>query len=359
MIPVFRPYYDEREEQAVIKVFKSGWIGMGPKTEEFEEAFAKSVNSKYAASLNSCTAGLHICARLLDLKAGDETIVPTITFISTACVADYCQATPVFCDVRQDNLLIDWDDAKSRVTKNTKAIFPVLWAGQNMTPPDDMDLPLVYDCAQAGGGTFDAAGKLACWSFHAVKNIATGDGGMITTDDKDQYERIKRLRWMGINKSTWARSGNKSYFWEYTINEIGYKYHMNDITAAIGLTQLQKLPEMQKMRKAIYKQYAERLRDVVDFVPTNPDDASLYLFVIRTENRNELSEYLKSRGIATGVHCLPVHLYEFYYKNPLPVAERESKKILSLPLYCGLTESEIDFICDEIIKFKKLSLPPA
>lgn len=352
MIPIFKPYYDEREQQAVIKVFESGWIGMGPKTEEFEDVFSKKVGSKYAASVNSCTAALHIAGRMLGLTPGDEIIVPTMTFISTACVANYFEAKPVMCDIKPDTLLIDWDDAKSRITKRTKAIFPVLWAGQNVDHPSDIDLPIVYDCAQAGGGPFNAAGKVCCWSFQAVKNIATGDGGMITTDNREDYERIKRLRWLGIDKSTWARtSNNKSYWWEYSINEIGYKYHMNDITAAIGLVQMEKWDEMRAIREKLYKQYSERLKGIVDFIPTSIENTSLYLLVVRTERRNELSQYLKDKGIATGVHHKPVHLYDFYNEYPLPVADKEWQKILSLPFYCGLKEFEVDWICDEVTRF--------
>lgn len=352
MIPVSKPYYDDREDRAVVEVLRSGWLGLGPKTEEFEAEFAARVGSKYAVATNSCSAALHIAARILGLKPGDEVIVPTNTFIVTAQVVNYEGAKPVICDIRKEDLLIDWKDAIARANKNTKAIFPVLWAGQPVVPPDDIGVPVVYDCAQAMGANFSAANKTCCWSFHAVKNIATGDGGMLTTDNEETYERAKRLRWFGINASTWDRAKGKSYKWEYDIDEFGYKYHMNDITAALGLIQLEKLNEMQMLRRRHYRHYVERLQGVVEFIPSN-EEASMYLFVVKVPRRNELSDHLREKGISTGVHHKPIHLYHFYNEYPLPVAEREWQSILSLPMYPGLRESEVDFVCDEIIKFLK------
>jgi perosamine synthetase len=350
MIPVSRPYLDEREEQAVIEVMRSGWIGLGPKTEEFEEKFAKYVGSKYAVALNSCTSALHIACRLLNLKPGDEIIVPTNTFIITAQASQYEGAKPVMCDVRKDDLLIDWNDAFSRMTPRTKAFFPVLWAGQPLETPEEVALPVIYDCAQAMGADFDVTGKNCCWSFHAVKNMTTGDGGMFTTDSEEMYERAKKLRWFGINYSTWDRTkGNRS--WEYDIGEFGFKYHMNDIEAVMGIVQLSKMEEMQMLRRQHRRHYISRLQDVVDFIP-KAENSSNYLFVIRVpDRRNELSDYLRSKGIATGVHHKPIHLYPFYNEYSLPVAEREWQRILSLPIHPGLKESEVDHVCDEVIRF--------
>ena len=348
-IPVFRPSYDHREEEAVVRVLRSGWIGLGPITEQFEKAFAAKVGAKYAVAVNSATAALHIAIKLLDIGPGDEVLVPTMTFVSTAMVADYEHAVPVFCDVTADDLMMDYADAANRRTLRTRAIVPVLYGGRPIAPPP-LDVPVIYDCAHAAGSRFDVRGKLCCWSFHAVKNLATGDGGMITLDDEALYQKAMRLRWLGIDKSTWNRSGvERKYWWEYSIDQVGYKYHMNDITSALGLVQLEKLDEMQARRHALVRQYFEELKDVDELqLPANDPDSSWHMFAVRTPHRNELSLHLQEQGISTGVHYKPIHLYPLYHKHSLPVAEREWQKLLTLPLFPDLTSDQVSFIAREV-----------
>jgi len=351
MLQIFQPYYDDREEKAVADVFRSKWLGLGKKTEEFEQKFAAKVGAKYAVAVNSCTAALHIAAQLAGIQPGDEVLVPTITFVSTAHIVNYVGAVPVFCDVDPDTLIMDWQDAKSKLTPKTKAVIPVLYAGRETTSP--LDVPVIYDAAHAAGSLWSAANKLSCWSFHAVKNLATGDGGMVTMDSEDQYERAKRLRWLGIDRSTWERTDkDKQYKWSYNIDEIGYKYHMNDITAAIGLVQLDKLDEMQDKRRMLVDRYFKNLNGVTELPPTS-DSSSWHLFVIKTDQRDELSDFLRTKGINTGVHYRPIHFYSCYGTQPaLPVAEREWLRILTLPLYPGLKTEELDYVCDCIKEFK-------
>lgn len=350
MIPVFRPYYDEREERAVVEVLRSGWIGLGPKTEEFEEKFAHRVGAKYGVALNSATAALHIGLQLLGVGPGDEVLVPTMTFVSTAMAANYLGAVPVFCDVDAGDLCIDYDDAAARTTLRTRAIVPVLYGGRAVAPPPNGDLGVLYDCAHAAGSSWDAAGKLCAWSFHAVKNLATGDGGMLTMDDEEQYERAKRLRWLGIDKSTWDRSDvGRQYWWEYRIDEVGYKSHLNDIAAALGLVQLEKLEEAQALRHRLVRQYLEELADVPGVeLPEYDASSSWHLFVVRVPHRNELALYLQERGISTGVHYKPIHLYPLYNKWSLPVAEAEWVKILTLPLFPALTTDQVSEVCGAV-----------
>jgi perosamine synthetase len=352
MIPVFRPYYDEREEQAVAEVMRSGWIGLGPKTEEFEERFARRVGARYGVALNSATAALHLALELLDVGPGDEVLVPTMTFVSTAMAANYQGAVPVFCDVDRDTLCLDVGDAERRRTLRTRAAIPVLYGGHPLRGVE-LDVPFVWDCAHAVGSAFDASGKLCCWSFHAVKNLATGDGGMITTDDEALYRRAQRLRWLGIDKSTWDRSGiEQRYWWEYRIEEVGYKYHLNDIAAALGLVQLEKLASMQEIRHRLVRQYLEELNGIPEIeVPSYDPDSSWHLFVIRVQRRNELALHLRDRGISTGVHYKPIHLYPLYHKYDLPVAEAEWPRLLTLPLFPALTSSQVSAICDAIRGF--------
>jgi perosamine synthetase len=349
VIPVFRPFYDEREEQAVAEVLRSGWIGLGPRTEEFEERFARRVGSRYAIALNSCTAAIHLALRLLGVGAGDEVLVPTMTFVSTAMAANYEGAVPVFCDVRRDTLAFDPEDAAARMTLQTRAVVPVLYGGKPI-PPVELDVPAIYDCAHAAGAAWDAAGKLCCWSFHAVKNMATGDGGMITTDDEQLHRRAQRLRWLGIDKSTWERSGvEQRYWWEYKIDEVGFKSHLNDIAAALGLVQLEKLDEMQRIRHALVRQYLEELDGLPGVeLPEYDPDSSWHLFVVRLPHRNELSLWLQEHGISTGVHYKPIHLYPLYHKYDLPVAEAEWQRLLTLPLFPALTSEQVSMICEKL-----------
>jgi len=349
MIPVFRPYYDAREEAAVVQVLRSGWIGLGPVTERFEQQFARRVGAKYAIAVNSCTAALHIALRLLNVGRGDEVLVPTMTFVSTAMVADYEGASPVFCDVAEDTLAMDYRDASERHTIRTKVVVPVLYGGRPVAAPD-LGVPVVYDCAHAMGAKWDAAGKICCWSFHAVKNLATGDGGMITLDDEEMHRRALRLRWLGIDKSTWSRGGvERRYWWEYHIEETGFKYHMNDINAALGVVQLEKLDEMQAIRHRLVRQYLDELAGVDGIeLPRYDEASSWHLFAIRTPRRNELSTYLQEHGISTGVHYKPIHLYPLYKKYTLPVAERVWTALLTLPLFPALTSGQVSEICDRL-----------
>jgi perosamine synthetase len=350
VIPVFRPYYDEREEQAIVEVLRSGWIGLGPRTEEFERRFAERVGCRYAVGLNSATAALHIGLQLLGVGPGDEVIVPTMTFVSTAMAANYLGASPVFCDIRRDDLCVDYDDAARRTNLRTRAIVPILYGGKPVEAPPTGDLGVLYDCAHATGSNFDASGKLCAWSFHAVKNLATGDGGMLTMDDEDMYLRAKRLRWLGIDKSTWDRTGEREqYWWEYRIEEVGYKDHMNDLAAALGLVQLEKLDEMQEIRHRLVLQYLDELADVPDLeLPPYDPDSSWHLFVVRTPLRNKLSLYLQEQGISTGVHYKPIHLYPLYNKWSLPTAEREWPTMLTLPLFPALTTEQVTQVCDTL-----------
>jgi perosamine synthetase len=353
MLQIFQPYYDEREEKAVVEVFRSKWLGLGKKVEEFENRFAEKVGTKHAVAVNSCTAALHIAVQLLNIKPDDEVIVPTITFVSTAHVVKYLGAKPVFCDVEEDSLMLDWQFAQTKRTPKTAAIIPVLYAGQTPSPNWQFDLPVIYDAAHAAGSRWSAAGNLACWSFHAVKNLSTGDGGMITMDDTAMYERAKRLRWLGIDRSTWERTdSHRQYWWSYGISEIGWKCHMNDITAAIGLVQLSKLDEIQSRRHEIVDRYFHNLDGVIDLPKPSPT-SSWHLFVVRTPVRDDLSIFLREKGINTGVHYRPIHLYDCYGETPphLPVAEREWSKILTLPLYPGLGLDKVDYICDAIKEF--------
>jgi len=365
-IRLFAPCFGTEELEALRPVFESGWVGLGPKTAEFEEKFAAFVGAKQAIGLNSCTAALDLAVRLLEIGHGDEVIVPTMTFVSSAHAVAYNLAQPVFADVDYQTLNIDPEDVRRRITRRTRAIMVVHFGGR----PAEIDalrevagpLPIIEDCAHATGawyrgrhvGTFGAVG---CFSFHAVKNLAMGDGGAIVLSDPDIAARARRLRWLGIDKSTWDRSGlAERYWWEYSVDEIGLKCHMNDIQAAIGLVQLAKLEAMNDRRRAVAAIYRERLGQIPGIELPAPDDeqhrSSWHVFHIKCERRNELSKHLASRGIDVGVHYKPIHTYSCYGNRPtLPVAERAFQRILTLPLHPRLSDADAHTVCDAIGEF--------
>jgi len=366
MIQVFAPWYDEREVNAVAEVIRSGWVGLGPKTAEFERKFAEYCQVPYCVGFNSCTAALDMAMRLIGVNHGDEVIVPTNTFVSTAHCVAYNLGTPIFADINERTLDLDIDDVARKIGPRTKAIIAVHYGGR----PVDMDhlksvagdIPIIEDCAHAAGARYKGRpvgglGVLGCFSFHAVKNLAMGEGGALTLRDEKLMQRAKRLRWLGIDRGTWDRTGmDRSYWWEYQVDEIGLKSHLNDIHAAIGLVQLAKLDESNARRREIVAMYREGFKDVPQIRMPPPDDevfqSSWHFCEILAERRDDLSVFLKEHGINTGVHYKPIHLYRCYGNRPvLPVAERLFPRMLTLPLYPGLTNQQVTYIIQTVKAF--------
>jgi len=369
MISVFKPSYNDKEIRAVTEVLKSGWIGLGPKTAEFEEKFADYIGVKYAVAVNSCTAALHLALIALGAK-GLEVITTPMTFISTNHAILYSGGKPVFADIYPDTLNINPESISTAVTPATKAIIVVHYGGH----PCDMDvineiarnhnLFVIEDAAHGCGGEYrsrkiGSLGDIGCFSFHAVKNLATGDGGMITTNNRDIYKRLQKLRWMGISKDTWQRDhANIGYSWYYDVEEVGYKCHMNDITAALGIVQLKKLNNMNDKRRAIATRYDEGFADV-DWIETpvvmDYAKTARHNYVIKVDNRNALNAFLKDKGISTGVHYIPSNHYRMYKncRGETPVCEKVWTRLLTLPLFPDLTDSEIDMIVGTIKDFNK------
>jgi len=366
MINVFKPAMGEEEVEAVTAVLRSGWIGLGPRTAEFEQKFATFCGAKYAVGVNSATAALDLAMKLLHITHGDEVIVPTMTFVSTAHVVAYNLATPIFTDVEPRTMNIDLEDVKRKISSRTKAIIAVHYSGR----PVNMDelklivghVPIVEDCAHATGSKYKGKpvgglGSMGCFSFHAVKNLAMGDGGALTLNSQEMCQRAKRLRWLGIDKGTWDRTElDKSYWWEYSVDEIGLKCHMNDIMASIGLAQLKKLPELNGRRREIVSRYFDGLSDIPQIETPLDDDndykSAWHIYHIKCERRDDLSVFLNDRGIATGVHYKPIHTYRCYGNRPtLKVAEQLQHRILTLPLYPSMTDEEVDLVIRSIREF--------
>ena len=367
MIPIFKPNYSNEELKALEPVLKSGWVGLGPKTKEFENAFAKYINSKFAVGTNSATAALHLALNWFDIK-GKEVLLPSFTFISTAHAILYNGGITVFVDIEPDTLCMDPTDVAKKITKKTKVILPVHYAGHpcNMNAllklAKQYKLALIDDAAHACGSSYrdtkiGSIGDATCFSFQAVKNLAVGEGGMVTTNKKRMDSFLRKQRWLGIDKDTWNRSKQKSYSWYYEVHDIGYKSNMHDISAAIGLVQLKKLDAGNRKRKEIAKEYTKGFEDIPWLqTPIEKDDvnSSWHIYCVRTKYRDKLNLFLKERGISTGVHYMPAHLHPVYkdYRTKLRVTENEWKKVLSLPIFPALKKRDVSKIISDIRRFK-------
>lgn len=368
-IPVFRPMMGEEEVEAVRECLQSGWIGLGPHTAAFEDAFADflGVPRGRVIGTNSCTAALDLALKLYDV-AGGEVITTSITFVSTNHAILYNNAVPVFADVDPDTLNLDPDDVRRKVTARTRAIMVVHYGGH----PADMDalraiaaeagVPLIEDAAHAAGAQYKgrmagAIGDVGCFSFHAVKNIPMGEGGAVVVHDDAQAERLRRLRWCGIDRSTWERSSNTRYSWQYDVAELGYKYHLSDIAASLGLVQLRKFEQTRAARQHIYQRYQAAFADLPQVTPLAVRDdvrTNYLLYVLKAERRDELMDFLASEAkVGTSVHYYPNHLYELYQAYPadVPVTEAVWPQIITLPNWPAMTEEDVEHVIASVRAF--------
>lgn len=362
---VFKTVLHQKSIDNVNEVLKSGWIGLGPKSAEFETKFAEYVGSKYCIGLNSATSALHLALKVIGVGPGDEVISTPITFVSTNHAILYCGATPVFADVLVNGNL-DPDSVESKITKNTKAIMVVHYSGC----PANLDrfyeisrqynIPVIEDCAHACGAEYrgrkiGGTGLIHCFSFHAVKNLPMGDGGAITTNNPIYAQKLKELRWLGINKTTYDRTSvphatAPSYLWDYNVDEIGYKYHINDIAAAIGLGELEYIDESNEHRGKIAKIYQEQLNilDITVPVPEQHIKSSYHFQPILINNRDEVVAKLKEKGISPGVHYKRNDMFPMYPKTELPGAESFWKRELTLPIHLEITTEDAMYIAQTL-----------
>ena len=367
-IPVFRPSFAEAEFAAVRDTLSSGWVGRGPRTIEFEDAFADYVGVEHAVAVNSATAALHI-AMLLAQVEGQDVLTCSLTFVSTTQAVVLGGGRPVFCDIDPDTLTIDPEDVARKVTPTTRAIVVVHYGGH----PCDMDpimevarthgLTVIEDAAHGCGGSYKgrkmgSLGDLGCFSFQATKNLTTGDGGMLVTDDAALAERARKLRWVGISRPTWERfrAGEPRRSWMYEVEEVGYKYEMNDLAAAIGLAQLSRLEQLNGERRRLLNRYREALAEVegVEVVATREHaDSACYSAVLKCDERDALYAHLDADGIDSNVHYYPNHLLSIFrpYTTRLPVTEVQWQRILTIPLHPELSAQDQDRVIDSIRRF--------
>lgn len=367
VIPVLQPSIDEETKQELMKVLDSGWWGQGPKVIEFEKAFADKVGSKYAVATNSCTSALDICIKVYGIKDG-ELITPAFTFVSDAIVGFWNNMDVTFSDIEEDSLCIDPQTLP--LSKNTKVIIAVDSHGRlaqidnirnsikkyNEKNKANSINPLIIEDAAHAMLTTGAGkkGDIAVWSFQAVKSMPIGDGGMITTNDENIYNKLRELTWLGIRKSTYERAQGKRYSWNYDIPFIeGIKAYMTDIQAVIGLGQLKRLDDLLAKRRAVQSIYNEAFRDIPQIkIPVFSETVQYY--TAQFEDRDRLSDFLADHGITTSVHFKPIHLmsaYTLYKKHPLPVTDSVWLKLLTLPCYDALTYSQQEYIIKCVKEF--------
>lgn len=372
MIPYGKQYIDEKDIQAVVDVLRSDWLTTGPTIEQFEKVFADFVGAKYAVAVSSGTAALHAAMFALGIGPGDEVIVPAMTFAATANCVVFQGGTPVFADVEPDTLLIDPEQVENKITSKTKAIIAVDYAGQPcnynklQSISNNYNIPLVADACHSLGGRYKdhPVGSLALlnvFSFHPVKHITTGEGGMITTDDPNLAERMRTFRNHGITTDHRQRDIQGSWFYE--MMELGYNYRITDFQCALGISQLKKLPKFLERRREIAARYDEAFIGLSGINPlaVRPDALHGYhIYVVRVDvnisgiDRDSLFINLREKGISANVHYIPVHLHPFYrdrsHTSPglCPVAEAAYEQIISLPMFPGMTDEDIEVVVDAV-----------
>ena len=368
-IPVFKPAFGEEEKQALCQTLDSGWVGRGPRTVEFEERFAQYIGVNNAIALNSATAALHLAMLAAGVK-GQEVLTTSMTFVSTNHAILHGGGRPVFCDIEPHTLNINPDEVRKKITPTTRAIVVVHYGGHacDMDPilelARDNGLWVIEDVAHGCGGLYKerklgSLGDIGCFSFQATKNLTTGDGGMLTTDDDELAEKIRRLRWVGISRPTWERfQPGLFHSWMYEVDELGFKYEMNDLGASLGLVQLGKLQQTNAVRRRLLKRYREAFAAVEGIEMMAEEQyasSSCHNAVIKVADgrRDQLYAYLHQRGIDSNVHYHPNHMLPLYqlYTTRLQVTEREWERILTIPLFPDLTDSEQDRVIEAIQMF--------
>jgi perosamine synthetase len=367
-IAMFRPLVVEEAIAAVGDVLRSGWPGPGPLVERFEAEFATYVGAPHAVAVSSGSAALHLALRLLDLGPGDEVVTSPITFVGANQMILHTGATPVFADVHPDDGNLDMAAVEAAVGPRTRAVIATHLGGR----PVDLDelyglaarhgIAVVEDAAHACGSTYRGArigshcGTQA-FSFQATKNLTTIDGGMLCVRDPADAARARRLRWMGIDQDTWSRNVDATYRWPYEVAEVGHKYAMNDLNAAIGLAQLPVLEDGNDRRRAIADRYRAGFAGVEGItVLAAPEDRSsaTYLAAILAEQRDGLVDLLGQAGVATGVHYRRNDDHPIFgERRDLPGAERYWTRTLSLPVHLGLTDDQID----EVVEVARSTVP--
>lgn len=367
MIPVSRPSMGSEELEAVGKVFKTGWLGLGSVVFDFENILKGYLGVSNVIAVNTGTSAIHIALDAFGVSVGDEVIVPSMTFAATIQAIIATGAVPVFCEINADTLNVSVADVEKRITSRTKAIVPVHYCGQAC----DMDallaiakpkaIKVIEDAAHAFGSSYKGKkigsfGDAACFSFDPIKNITCGEGVAVTLNDGDMAEKIRRKRILGIDKDTWHRYRNERT-WAYEVTDMGYRYHMSNINAAIGIEQFKKREKFIARKRDITMQYDEEFKGLagIKVLRNEYRETAQFCYILRVENgRDALMDFLKSKGVGSGVHYIPNHIqpiFKKYATGALPVTDKVAEQIITLPLYYDMTNVDVELVINSVKEF--------
>ncbi|OQY41463.1 MAG: UDP-4-amino-4-deoxy-L-arabinose--oxoglutarate aminotransferase [Desulfobacteraceae bacterium 4572_87] len=372
-LPFSRPSITEEDISAVGEVLRSGWITTGPNTAAFERDFREYVGCNHAVALGSATAGMHLLLKALGVGPGDEVITPSMTWVSTVNLIVLAGATPVFADIDRDTLMVTPETVAPCFSSRTRAVIPVHYAGaaadirKLRQQAQKHNVPMVEDAAHAlgthHGGHHVGSKGTSIFSFHPIKNITTGEGGMFCTDDNEMAERISRLKFHGLGVDAYDRE-TQGRSPQAEALEPGYKYNMTDMAAVLGLRQLHRLNQFNRKRSQLAARYREWLADIDELLPLaisdNTTQHAWHLFIVRLDtdragmSRDEFMERLKAKNIGTGLHFRAVHMQKYYResmgmeKGALPNTEWNSDRICSLPLFPDMTFVDVDSVVEAI-----------
>lgn len=369
-IPLFSLNYGQEEMDAVLEPIKNNWISMGPKCMELERLFCDMLHVSYACAVTNCTAALHLACYALGISSGDEVICPSLTFSATANCIRYVGATPVFCDVSSENDFgLDANMLERLVTERTKAVIPMHFAGF----PCDMDaimdiarkhhLFVIEDAchgplSEYHGKKLGTIGDVGCFSFFSNKNISTGEGGMLVTNNKKIYEKVKLARSHGMSTMSYERASGHAT--SYEIKTLGFNYRLDDVRASLGCAQMKKLPADIEQRAVLRKWYEDRLGQIKGIVvPYNGLNGMYSNYILpvvlkhsNAQKRDNVRERLKRYGIQTSVHYPAVHRFELYkgFRADVPKTEYITDNEITLPMYGKLKREEVEYVCDSLEK---------
>ena len=371
-IPLSKPSISEDEITAVADVLRSGWITTGAKNAELEQLVCDITGARYAVALSSATAGMHLLLKALDIGPGDEVITPSMTWVSTANQIELCGATPVFVDVNRDTLMVEADMIEPLITERTRLIVPVHYAGAalDLAPlrqlAEKHGIPLVEDAAHAIGTRYDGQpvgqSGTAIFSFHPIKNITTGEGGMFCTDDGKLAEKIRQLRFHGLGVDAFDRE-TQGRAPQAEVLTPGYKYNLPDMNAVLGIGQLKRLDDLNNRRTEIARLYTDLLSEIDEIQPLQVPDYTMthcwHLYIIRLDiesmaiSRDGFMQALKEKQVGSGLHFRATHTQKYYREKyadtvVLPDTEWNSERICSLPLYPDMTDDDVYRVVDTI-----------
>lgn len=365
MINAAKPVIGKRELEEVGKVFETGWLGMGDRVFRFENELKKMLGRKHAICVNTGTTAIHLALDAIGTGPGDEVIVPSFTFIGSIQPILFCGAKPVFCDIETSDLNMSVSHFKSLITKRTKAVIPVHYGGEPCAMDEILaiskkkDITVVEDAAHAFGSSYKGRpigsfGDIACFSFDPIKNLTCGEGGAILLDDDKTADIIIKKRILGIDKDTWNRYRHKRS-WFYEVQTKGYRYHMSNINAAIGLAQLEIFEKTARRRQVIAKFYDKELSGIkgVRLLKHDYDSTIPFNYTILARRRDELMEYLEKNNIGTIINYIPNHIQPIFKSKKVVLRNTEEvyREIVSIPMHAGLTDKDIRLVVNAIKGF--------